>query len=146
MENIINLLEEKAAIINEKFDNEPLNENQAEIVRLLLDVLDVIKNTPSNVSLFPKSKINSLGMIDDESLNSFLNKYCEDILKEIAIKKLGYEAKSQLILFKAKNTTREHLKQTIKILFSSDLDKLNILDLHIFKKISLIKSEVQNGK
>ena len=141
MENILNLLEEKAAIINEKFDNEPLNEDQAEIVKLLLDVIEVIKNEPSNVSLFPKSKMNSLGTIDEESLSSFLNKYCEDILKNIAIKKLGHEVKSKVALFKCGLLMRSYLRQTIKILFSSDLDKVNTLDLPIFKKFFL-KSEV----
>ena len=141
MENILNLLEEKATIINEKFNNETLNDDQAEIVKLLLDAIEVFRKEQTAFCLFPKSKMNSLGTIDEEALHDVLNKHCQKILQEIAIKKLGLEVKSKVVLFKCRLLMHHYLKQTIKILFSSDLDKVNTLDLPIFKEF-LLKSEV----
>lgn len=145
MENVLQLLEEKIDAINEKFNNERLNEEEAEIVKFVCDAIEIFRREQKIICLFPKFKNSSLGTIDEESLHDILNKDCQEILQEITIKKLGHEAKSKVALFKGKLLIHSLLKKTIQILFNSDLDKVNTLDLPIFKEF-LLKSEVRNGK
>ena len=148
MENVLlNLLEEKITIINEKFNNEALNEEEAEIVKFVCDAIEIFRREQKIICLFPKFKNSSLGIIDEEALHDILNKDCQEILQEIAIKKLGHEAKSKVALFKGKILIHSLLKKTIQILFNSDLDKVSIFDLPLLKKIILNKvNEVPNGK
>lgn len=147
MENVLQLLEEKIAIINEKFSNETLSEEDAEIIKFVCDAIEIFRREQKIFCLFPKFKNSSLGIIDEENLHDILNKDCQEIIQEITIKKLGHEAKSKIALFKGKILIHSLIKKTIQILFNSDLDKVTILDLPILKKIILNKiNEVPNDK
>lgn len=139
MENALQFLEEKIDAINEKFNNERLNEEEAEIVKFICDAIEIFRREQKIICLFPKFKNSSLGTIDEEALHDILNKDCQEILQEMAIKKLGHEIKSKIALFKGKILIHSLLKKTIQILFNSDLDKVMILDLPVLQKIKITK-------
>ena len=133
--NILNLLDNQIEAIKERFNNERLNEEDAELAKLLFDVIEIFRKEQTLLYLFPSATNDCLRLIDREALRDVLTKHCQ----EIVIGKM----RSKLNLWKGWLLTYIPVRTTIEILFNSyDLNDVVILDLPLLRKSpSRIKKE-----
>ena len=126
--NILNLLDNEIEAIKGRFNNEKLSEEDAELVKLLFDVIEVFRKEETAFCLFPNATNNSLRLMDKEALRDVLTKDCEQTIIE--------KMKKKLTIYKGWLLTYIPVRKTIEILFNSyDLNDVVILDLPLLKKL-----------
>lgn len=143
--NLQNFADDKINIINQKFDNEELSEEQAEIVDILRHMLPRLISDETLIASFNKK--NNTIEIDfyEQNFNLALNNCCYEAIKEIADVRIKFNGKKRTKEQKEDiyEFNEQEFKESIEMLFYSELSPIlgdiAIKDLPIFKSLDALR-------